>query len=258
MWKWNETFAGDQPRFLPATCARQRLLGPDGSAWAAEERISLTWDIITNAPQSARGDVLHPGFPLEPQRYVPFEPEPGDYVAEAKAFGTTGVTVRAKGIKVVEIKKASVEVYLTTARLVLLCRDSPHLHGRSGFAALGHVRWPWLAVVGSRPASGGLRRRPEELQLRLTDATDQAETKKIRYLSLTFSGPTEPADQLATEIYERTIRYRLSHEPGAVAEGWEELLTSPKRQEKDGFSHLLVPKYVYARETMPEPYAIEA
>jgi hypothetical protein len=177
---------------------------------------------------------LHPGFPLESQRHVPFESEPGDYVAEAKVFGATGVTVRAKGIKVVEIKKANVGVYLTTARLVLFCRDSPHLRGRSAFVALGHVRWPWLAVVGSRPASAGLWRRPEQLQLRLTDATDQAETKRIRHLSVTLSEPTESADQLAMEVYERAIRYRLSHEPGAVAEGWEELLTAPKRRKRMG------------------------
>jgi hypothetical protein len=219
----------------------------------------MPWDIITTAPPSARGDVLNPGFPLEPQRHVPFEAELGDYVAEAKAFGATGATVRAGGVKVVEIKKATVEVYLTAARLVLVCKDytsdGGHLRMRPGFAALGHVRWPWLAAVGSSPASGGLRRRPEQLQLRLTDATDQSETNKIRQLTLTLSTPTEPADQLATEIYGRAIGYRLSREPGTVEAGWEKLLTNPDRAEKDGFSHLVVPSYHYARGAMPEAYA---
>jgi hypothetical protein len=41
-------------------------------------------------------------------------------------------------------------------------------------------------------------------------AVERKETKRIRHLSLTLSEPTEPPDQLAMEIYERAIRYRLS------------------------------------------------
>jgi hypothetical protein len=199
---------------------------------------------------------LYPGVPLDlAARQYEREDEDGVEVLEFKAGA---VSVTAGGIKVFEVSEGAIAGFVTASRFVVVCErhtdDEQQLRMFPNFVASGHIRWPWLALVGTSPPSGGFRRQPERLQLRTTEATSQAATGKVRHMALTLVEPTIPADELADEIYQRAIRYRLANEPGTKERGWDRLLTAPERQSAGKFSFSVVPEFHYARAEMPAAY----
>jgi hypothetical protein len=191
---------------------------------------------------------------LHARKYEP-EDEDGRGVIE---FDATAVIVTAGGVKVFEVGEGAIKGYVTASRFVVFCEqhteDKRQLRRFPDFVASGHIRWPWVAVVGTSPPSSGFRRLPERLQLRTTDATLEADTGKVRQMALTLHGPTIPAEQIAEEIYRRAIQYRLAKEPGTRERGWERLLRTPDRASADKFSFFTVPEFHYVREEMPAAY----
>jgi hypothetical protein len=184
----------------------------------------------------------------------------------------------SKTRNITELRDIRADVFITDARLIMMCAKydkgggwigSPGLslalnaaskirasRRSRGKVLVGHVRYPWLSSVGFSPKQGWL----DEEVLRLVVQDGTADPRRLLVVDLSLPKETDSA-AVAREIMLRAVTYRTAHDELSEDEhaGFQELAVSaPPRPQPKNFALYRMPTSWHAMPGTAYPRSASA